>query len=597
MSATAFALPLNAEAFLNVERSARERRWVSRLDAGGRNVALAIAQRTGMPDLVARILAGRGATIGDADGFMTPRLRDLMPDPSTLTACDEAAKRLAQAVARGERVAVFGDYDVDGAASSALVARVLRDLGCEVEIYIPDRITEGYGPNVAAVRGLRERGADLLVTVDCGTMSFEAIDAANGLGLETVVVDHHQTGEELPNALAIVNPNRQDDVSGLDNLCATGVAFMVMVALRRELARSDFPNLMAALDLVALATVCDMVPLRSLNRAFVVQGLAIMRQGRNTGLRALARAARISRALDVGHLGFLIGPRINAGGRVGNAALGAELLSTDDEDRATRIAEQLEGYNRERQAIEARVLEDAENEVQAEMRGAHPPVALVAGHDGWHPGVVGLVASRLKERYDRPAFAIGFDGSGRGTGSARSVPGLDLGALVRRAVSEGLLVKGGGHTMAAGLTIERARMGDFRAFVEEQAARALDPDAVPELAIDGAVASHGVTTDLVDAMEQAGPYGVGHPRPVLVLAEQTLLDARTVGNGHVSLRLRGNDGTAVKGIAFRTAETQLGSFLSANVGGRIHLAGTLSIDDYRGTRNATIRVEDAALPV
>ena len=483
--------------FLGVERSSTERRWVPRLDRSGTNLALALAQRAGLPEIVARVAAGRGATAEAIDAYLNPRMRDLMPDPLRMTACDVAVERLVRAVERRERVAVFGDYDVDGAASSALVATVLRELGCATEIYIPDRQTEGYGPNPNAVRALRERGAELLVTVDCGTMSFEAIEVANRVGLDVVVIDHHQQGETLPDALAVVNPNREDDLSGLGHLCATGVAFMVLVALRRRLGRAEFPDLKASLDLVALATVCDMVPLRTLNRAFVVQGLQVMNGGRNVGIRALAQSARVSGIVRPGDLGFLLGPRINAGGRVGDASLGAKLLCERDPDRAAEIAARLEGYNRERQAIEASVLADAIDEAEREMRGEPPPV-IVTASDGWHPGVVGLVASRLKDRFDRPAFAIGFDASGRGSGSGRSVPSLDIGRLVRTAAKEGLLLKGGGHAMAAGLTIERERLGAFRAFAERAGSNALQADGVPEREIDGALTASGATLELYE---------------------------------------------------------------------------------------------------
>lgn len=585
---------LRRDAFLGVERSVRGRRWVPRLVPGEENLALAIAQRTGMSDLVSRILVGRGATVADAETFLTPRLRDLMPDPATMTDCTAAAERIALAVRKKQRVAIFGDYDVDGASSSALVARVLSVLGCDTEIYIPDRITEGYGPNVPAMKALCERGAELIVTVDCGTMSFDAIDAARAFGIDTVVIDHHQTGVDLPEAVALVNPNRQDDLSGLGYLCATGVAFMVMVALRRELGATEFPDLFGLLDLVALATVCDMVPLKALNRALVVQGLTIMRRKNNVGLDALARVSRVTRALDTGHLGFAIGPRINAGGRVGDASLGAKLLTETDVTNAERIAGKLETYNRERQAIETQVLDDAEIEVRAEMNSPSPPSAIIAANDGWHPGVVGLVASRLKERYDRPAFAIGFDASGRGSGSGRSVPSLDIGALVRRATDEGLLVKGGGHAMAAGLTIERERLGAFRRFVEEEVDSRVAMDSMPELEVDGAIATSGATVELIEEIERAGPYGIGHPKPLVILPEQTIVDARRVGTNHIAVRLKGSDGVGLKAIAFRAAGTDLGQFLQDHIGDRAHIAGTLDIDDYKGGRNANLRIEDAA---
>ena len=565
-----------------------------RLSAPGVNVALAISQRLGVPDLVARVLAARGATVENAEAFLAPRMRDLMPDPATMTDCETAVDRLVRAVERRERVAIFGDYDVDGAASSAIVTTVLKQLGCETEIYIPDRVTEGYGPNAPAVRALRERGASVLITVDCGTMSHDAIEIANRIGMDVVVIDHHQQGETLPAAIAVVNPNRNDDLSGLGPLCATGVAFMIMVGLRRRLGQTDFPDLVALLDLVALATVCDMVPLRDLNRAFVVQGIQVLNAGQNVGLRALTQACRVSGYVKPGDLGFLLGPRINAGGRIGDAALGARLLCERDPDRAAEIAARLEGYNRERQAIEANVLADAVGEAEREMRGS-PPSVVVTASDGWHPGVVGLVASRLKDRFDRPAFAIGFDGSGRGTGSGRSIPSLDLGRLVRDATADGLLLKGGGHAMAAGMTIERSRLADFRAFAEDRAKEAVGSDHVSERAIDGALAAGGATVELVDMLEKAGPYGIGHPKPTFALPNHTMVEVKSVGKGgHIAIRLRDDDGAGLRAIAFRAEGSPVGDLLRSAVGRRVHVAGTIDRDDYRGRSSVSFRVEDAA---
>ena len=583
------------DAFLGVERSASGRRWVPRLDARGSNAALALAQRSGLPDLVARVLAGRGVVDPmEAEAFLTPRLRDLMPDPDTLTDCRAAAERMAHAVRRGERVAVFGDYDVDGAASAAIVARTLRELGLEVEIYIPDRITEGYGPTVRAMKALADRGANLVVTVDCGVMSHEAIAAANARGLDCVVLDHHQTGPELPGAVAVVDPNRQDDLSGLGYLCAGGVAFMAMISLRRVLARTDFPDLMAMLDLVALATVCDVVPLVGLNRALVVQGLKVMAQARNPGLAALRRVAGMKGSPDATTLGFALGPRINAGGRVGDASLGARLLCETDPDAADGIAAALDGFNRERQAVEADVLRAALEEAEREVRGRTPPPVIVTASDGWHPGVVGLVASRLKERFDRPAFAIGFDASGRGTGSGRSVPSLDIGTMVRRAVAEGILEKGGGHAMAAGLTVRRERMGELREHFERHAARHVEADRTPEMEIDAALVASGATAELLTTLERAGPYGAGHPKPRFAVPDHVVAEARVVGRGHVMARLSGMDGSKLRVVAFRAADTDVGSALLDRVGRRTHVAGTLERDDYRGQRATVLHIEDAA---
>ena len=584
-----------SDAFLGVERSALGRRWVPRLDAMGSNAALALAQRSGLPDVVARVLAGRGVTDPiAAEAFLAPRLRDLMPDPDTMTDCRAAATRMAEAVGRGERVAVFGDYDVDGAVAAAIVARTLRALGCEVEIYIPDRIKEGYGPTVRAMEALADRGANLVVTVDCGVMSHEAIAAARARGLDCVVLDHHQTGPELPGAVAVVDPNRQDDLSGLGYLCAGGVAFMAMISLRRVLARTDFPDLMAMLDLVALATVCDVVPLVGLNRALVVQGLKVMARGTNPGLAALYRLAGLKGAPDATSLGFALGPRINAGGRVGDASLGARLLCETDPDAADGIAAALDGFNRERQAVEAEVLRAAVDEAGREVGGATPPPVIVTASEGWHPGVVGLVASRLKDRFDRPAFAIGFDGSGRGTGSGRSVPSLDIGAMVRGAVEAGLLEKGGGHAMAAGLTVRRERMSELREWFERHAARHVDATRTPELEIDAALAASGATADLVTVLERAGPYGAGHPRPRFAVPDHVVAEARVVGKGHVMARLSGMDGTKLRVVAFRAADTPVGAALLGRIGRRTHVAGTLERDDYRGQRATVLHVEDAA---
>ena len=593
------ARPVYAErsdSFLGIERSATGRRWVKRLNQHQESIALALTQRLGLPEIVGRVVAARGATLENAESYLEPRLRDLMTDPSRMTDCNAAVDRLARAIERRERIAIFGDYDVDGAASSAILSLTLRELGCETEIYIPDRITEGYGPNAPAVRALRERGASLLVTVDCGTMSHDAIEEANRVGLEVVVIDHHQQGDTLPAALAIVNPNRDDDLSGLGHLCATGVAFMVLVALRRKLARIDFPDLMVLLDLVALATVCDMVPLRDLNRAFVVQGLNVLNMGRNVGLRALARTARVSGFVKVRDLSFLLGPRINAGGRVGDAALGARLLCERDPDRAEEIAARLEAYNKERQAIEANVLADAVAEAEREVRGT-PPAVIITASEGWHPGVVGLVASRLKDRFDRPSFAIGFDGQGRGTGSGRSVPEVDLGRLVRTAAKEGLLLKGGGHAMAAGLTIERDRLGPFRSFAERNAEAAIKARHVITREIDGALAASGATEDLIDLLDRGGPYGTGQPNPVFALPSVTITECRTVGRNHLAARLRDEDGVAIRGIAFRANGSPLGDFLRTRVGNRAHLVGTLERDEYRGRTNISLRIDDAADPV
>lgn len=586
--------------FLGVRRSATGVSWEHRLTERQDMLALAIAQGHGVPDIVARVLAGRGVLPEDTERFLDPTIRDLLPDPASLTDMDKAAERLADAVLRKEKVAIFGDYDVDGACSSALVSRFLTHFGVESEIYIPDRIFEGYGPNPDAMRDLIGRGASLIVTVDCGTNSATSIDAANEAGADVVVLDHHQVGGPLPNARAVVNPNRDDDLSGQGHLCAAGVTFLALVqtakVLRQRLPNAPRPDLLSLLDLVALGTVCDVVPLTGVNRAFVVKGLQAMRQQNNVGLTALARVARIGEPINNFHLAFLLGPRINAGGRIGDAALGSKLLATDDPVEAGTIAETLDRLNQERQAMETEMLAEARAEADAEIGAGPGPAVLVTANTTWHPGIVGLLASRLKDHARRPAFAIAFNPNGVGTGSGRSVSGFDLGRLVREAVDAGLLVKGGGHAMAAGITVERAKLGELRAFFEQRAAadvfRLQDEES---LKIDGALAAEGATLDLVDALEKAGPFGAGHVAPVFVLPRHRIADARLVGTAHIRIDLRSESGGRVQAMAFRAAETPLGDFLFRNRDRAIHVAGSISVNHWNGSRTAQFRIIDASL--
>mgnify|MGYP002621580688 FL=1 len=585
--------------FLDVKQSATGLAWSHRLDARGENAALAIAQHHGIPDIVARVLAGRGVGQDEARRFLDPTIRELLPDPRSLTGMEEAAGRLADAVTRRERVAIFGDYDVDGAASSALMKRFLGHYGVESEIYIPDRVFEGYGPNPDAMRELAGRGARLIVTVDCGTNSAAAIEAANQAGADVVVLDHHQVGGALPPAVAVVNPNRDDDLSGQGHLCAAGVVFLALVRTAGTLRERGFatpaPDLLGWLDLVALATVCDVVPLVGLNRAFVVKGLQAMRRLGNAGIAALARAARIGEPLSAFHLGFVLGPRINAGGRIGDAALGSRLLATDDPVEAQQIAETLDRLNGERQAMEQEMLAQARAETDAELAANGGPAVIVTANEGWHPGIVGLIAARLKEHARRPAFAIAFNPSGTGTGSGRSIAGFDLGRMVREAVARGLLVKGGGHAMAAGITVERARLGALRAFFEEWAAGEVGRLRGEEaLEVDAALSAEGATFDLLDLLESAGPYGAGHAQPLLALPRHVLADVRQVGTNHIRADLRSPSGGRIQAMAFRAAETALGDFLFANRGGTIHVAGHLSSNWWNGSRSVQFRIADAA---
>jgi single-stranded-DNA-specific exonuclease len=590
--------------YLGVTRSALGRTWVERCDASGGAVALAIAQTHGLPDVLARVLAGRGVGVQEAPAFLNPRLRDLLPDPHGLTAMAPAALRLADAIERRERVAIFGDYDVDGACSAALLAEYLRACGAEALIHIPDRVTEGYGPNVAAVRSLRGQGADLLVTVDCGTAGHEPLAEARRLGLDAIVLDHHQAPEDLPDALAIVNPNRQDDLSGLGHLCAAGVVFLTLVALNRVLRTRSFfagrpePDLLASLDLVALATVADVVPLTGLNRAFVRQGLAVMRSRRRVGLAALLDVAGLAGVPECWHLGYLVGPRINAGGRIGDAALGSRLLLTEDPHLAARLAAELDRLNRERQAIEQVAIEDAQAQALGLFDGRPDRPVVVTASAEWHPGIVGLVAARLKERFRRPAFAFTLNPDGTATGSGRSVPGVDLGRAVRTAVEAGLALKGGGHPMAAGLTVPAAALDAVADFLGARLVEAVgDAQALDVLGVDAGLTAAGAQPSILAALERAGPFGAGQPEPVFAFAHHRVIEAREVGSGgHVRVKLRGGDGATIGGVAFRAAGQPLAAALARGLNGPLHVAGTLALDRWGGAERVELRILDVAGP-
>jgi single-stranded-DNA-specific exonuclease len=588
--------------FLGVERSATGRVWHDRLDERGSARAQAIAQRHGLPDLLARVLAGRGVEVEEAVTFLDPTVRALMPDPHALAGMAEAATRIADAIERGETVAIFGDYDVDGATAAATLARFLRYGGLVPIIHIPDRLFEGYGPNVEAVRALAERGATLLVTVDCGTTSYEPLAEATRLGMQSLVIDHHLADETLPAALAIVNPNRQDDLSELGHLAAVGLVFMTAVAVNRELRARGFwtserpePDLLDFLDLVALGTVADVVPLKGLNRAFVAKGLLAMRRRENVGLTALMDVARLAGPPEPWHLGFLLGPRINAGGRIGRATLGVDLLMTADPVEAGRIAAELDRLNRERQAIEVATVAQAEAEAMAALGVEEKGAVVVTASEGWHPGVVGLVAARLKEKFGRPAFAIALEPGGLGTGSGRSIAGVDLGRVVRRAVREGLLVKGGGHAMAAGVTLRKDALAPFRAYLEEALAVTVEAARrVDALLIDGALTAAAASRDAIAMLAQAGPFGSGNPEPVIALPAHTVAYADEVGQAHVRVRLRAGDGATINAIAFRAAGQALGSALMQNRGRQVHAAGCLTIDRWQGEERVQLRLIDIA---
>ena len=590
------------DCFLGVTRSAKQFQWRERLSPPQSNAAIAIAQRHDLPDLLGRVLAARDVALDEVETFLAPSIRALMPDPSTVRDMDVAAARIADAVEKREKIAVFGDYDVDGACSSALLQLFfgLHDLGCR--IYIPDRLHEGYGPNPAAIEMLAQDGAGLIVTVDCGTTSFEPLAVAVKLGVDVVVVDHHQADETLPDVAAVVNPNRQDDLSGLGQLCAAGVVFLVLVAVSRELRQRGYykaapPDLLQLLDLVALATVCDVVPLTGLNRAYVNKGLQVMHGRRNTGLKALFDAAGLSQAPTPYHLGFVLGPRINAGGRIGDSGLGATLLSTTDETEAARIAVVLDKLNRERKAIETEMLAQALAEGEMIVDGDPQAALIMLGSDDWHKGVVGLVASRLTERFRRPSCVIAWDANGQGTGSLRSVAGVDIGGAVRAATAAGLLVKGGGHAMAAGLTVARDKLTDLRAFMDERlrdsASSARDAAA---LEIDGALTPRAVNHDLMQLIERAGPYGQGNPQPRFAFPAHVIKFAKVVGEAHVRCALQAGDGSRLDAIAFRAADQPLGELLLNSGGLPVHVAGTLRRDTWGGRDKLELFIDDAADP-
>jgi single-stranded-DNA-specific exonuclease len=582
---------------LGVERSVCGRRW----RFGGQNSreGLAIAERLALPEIVGRLLAHRGVELDAAPEFLAPRLRHQLPDPLHLRDMAAACARLAAAVRTGETIAVFGDYDVDGATSAARLLRFFAAVGGKTRLYVPDRLREGYGPNAAALARLQEEGAAVVVTVDCGTTAHQPLADAAARGLDVVVVDHHVAEPALPRAAAVVNPNRLDETSPHGNLAAVGVAFLLVVALNRTLREAGWysddrrePDLIAWLDLVALGTVCDVVPLTGLNRAFVAQGIKVARRGTNPGIAALAAAAGIGRPLDAWHLGFALGPRVNAGGRVGAAELGARLLASDDPVLAAEFARRLDAYNSERREIEAQILEQAVAAVEATPQS---PALVVAAGPGWHPGVIGIVAARLKERYQRPACVVAVeDGIGRGSG--RSVPGLALGPAVIAARQAGLLINGGGHAMAAGFTVAADKVAALREFLAERLGDGVESGGiVPELFIDGALAVAAAQPALIEALDRLAPYGAANPEPRFVFPAVRVLNAEPVGSGHLCCTLCDPlDGARLRGIAFRVAGTPLGRFLAETSGAAIHVAGQLRRDAWRGGDAVELAIDDAA---
>ena len=567
----------------------------------GGNMELGGAAMPGLEhSILDQLLLTRGVAEDDLARHAKPTLRDFLPDPSTFRDMDAAAERLADAVTRAERVTIYGDYDVDGATSAALLVELLRQLGHEADYYIPDRLLEGYGPSGEALVRLGEAGSSLIVTVDCGAMAHEALAMARRAGVDVIVVDHHKCSPELPEAAALVNPNRLDESdlgAAHGHLAAVGVAFLLAVALVRTLrARGWFasrrePELMGLLDLVALGTVADVAALHGLNRAFVAQGLKVLARRERIGMAALIDASRINRAPQCSDLGFALGPRINAGGRIGESTLGVRLLTTSDAEEARAIAMQLSQLNEERRAIEAEVQEAAE----AQLAGQHNMAVQVLAGQGWHPGVIGIVAGRIKEKTGKPAIVIALE-EAQGKGSGRSISGVDLGAAIIAAREAGLLVAGGGHAMAAGLTIEPARLADFAGFLDERLARDVErARAGAAMLLDLALAPGGLVPELVETLEAAGPYGVGWPAPRIAVGPVRIVKADIVGKDHLRLVASGNDGRSFKAIAFRAAETEMAqTLLHRSNGRRFHLAGRARIDDWGNRPAAELQLEDAA---
>lgn len=584
---------------LDIVRSFSGRRWHFRENDVA--AARALSLESDIPQILAGLLLTRNVKAAEIADYLNPTLRRLLPEPFLLADMERAVARTARAIREGETIAVFGDYDVDGSCSAALLQDFFTDLGHPPLVYIPDRIAEGYGPNTRALLGLRERGARLVITVDCGATAETALAAARASGLDTIVLDHHavEIVEVTGATHAIqVNPNRSDDSSGLGHLCAAGVVFLFAVALSRELRHSGWyrsqgipePDLRKSLDLVGLATVCDVAPLTGINRAFVRAAETRLSRLERIGIRELAAAARAEPPFSLYHCGFVLGPRINAGGRVGRCSLGVELLTATSEAAAQPLARQLELHNRERQAIEATIL--AEAIAQAERQDN---ATFVFAHgESWHQGVVGIVAGRLKDRYHKPAFVVGIQGE-LARGSARSIPGIDMGALIRAAHDAGVIGSGGGHPMAAGFELSRDQTDGFREWLRTRVSGAENvSEAARLLWLDGIVSPAGATPELVSEIERAGPFGAGNREPILVACDVHLAFADVVGQGHVRLRLKGGDGAALSAIAFRAADTMLGRGLLEARGARIHAAGTLRAKRWNGRTEIQLQLEDAA---
>jgi single-stranded-DNA-specific exonuclease len=590
--------PAEEASVLDVRQSVLGKKWA--FSAVDERLAQGISQSFGLPEILGRLLVARGIKFDNVEGFLNPAIKTQLPDPSTLRDMDKAATRIADAIINKEKVAVFGDYDVDGATSSALLRRFFKSVGADLRIYIPDRIAEGYGPNAPALLKLRDEGIKVVITVDCGVTAFDALEAGTAAGLDIVVLDHHRAEAKMPAAHAVVNPNRLDDDSGQGQLAAVGVTFLAIVAVNRILRARGFyteqrpePRILQWLDIVALGTVCDVVPLTGINRAFVAQGLRVMAMRQNAGLVALGDVAGLSEAPGTFHAGFVFGPRVNAGGRVGEAALGARLLSTDDPLEAKALALQLHQYNAERKELESHVLEEAIERVESSLKDN---LVLLVDGEGWHPGVIGIVAARLKEKYNRPACVIAFDENGIGKASGRSVSGIDLGAAISSAKQNDLLINGGGHKMAAGFTVARDQLAALAAHVDKHVRDQLNGQTyAPELRIDSVLSLHALTMDLVEKLNMLAPYGAGHAEPRFALTGVKIIKPRVVGDNHVSCLIQDTSGgAALKGIAFRAMDSALGEMLLKAGSAPIHVAGHVSVNEWNGRKTVDFQIVDAS---
>jgi single-stranded-DNA-specific exonuclease len=581
-----------------VQQSLLGRRWISR--GGDDRLGLALAQRLSVPEIVGRMMASRGVDLDTAGSFLNPTLRDLLPDPSRLQDMEKAAGRIVGAIRAQEPIAVFGDYDVDGATSAALLHRFFAAIGVPLRIYIPDRMTEGYGPNLPALLKLRGEGMSVVITVDCGTTAFAPLEGAADAGLDVIVADHHTAEPSLPRAAAVINPNRLDDSSRCGQLAAVGVTFLLIVAINRALRAAGWygngraePDLKQWLDLVALGTVCDVVPLTGVNRALVAQGLKVMARRGNPGLAALGDAARLSETPSAYHAGFILGPRINAGGRVGQSDLGARLLSTDDPLVAADLARRLEAMNAERRLLEQSVLDDAVGRVEREARDDR---FLLVAAEGWHPGVIGIVAARLKERYNRPACVAAIE-NGVAKGSGRSIPGFDMGSAIIAARQAGLLINGGGHAMAAGFTVAADKIAALRGFVADRVAELGMDGLTPVLSVDATLSARGASVEVAQLVEKLGPFGSGNSEPRFVIPDLRVARADIVGENHVRAFLAGADGTRLKAIAFRSVDSALGPALLGAKSAPLHVAGHLRTDSWQGQIGVQFQIDDAAVAV